>query len=99
METYSVELPDPKNDKEVWDQFQSLMDSIQDEWNIAARELSDKLNISEADAHSILYLRTRSRWEQKKEDYLIWLGQNNKVLPNINDDFDVPDNYNKIDLL
>jgi hypothetical protein len=99
METYSVELPNPEDNKEVWDQFQALMDNIQDDWDISARELSFRLNISTECASDILYLRTRSRWSQENEDYLIWLGQNNKPLPNINDDFDVPENYNKSDLL
>jgi hypothetical protein len=91
MSTVSIEVP--INDENGMKEFQNFMDAVMDCHNKEILEMSSKFNISEGCANDIFYLRTRSRWTQEKENYLIWLDQNNKKSPNIMDDFDVPENY------
>jgi hypothetical protein len=91
METFSVNIP--LDDEEAMNQFQKFMDLLWDENQKYTLELAQELGITENCASDIVYLRSRSRWTQEKENYLIWLDQHNMELPNFNDDFDVPENY------
>ncbi len=93
MENFCVDVP--FDDENAMDEFQKFMDACADSWNLEASKLAIELNISEGCANDILYLQTRSRWTQEKEDYLIWLCHNKKDMPNIMDDFEVPENYKK----
>jgi len=61
------------------DYINRLQDCYDEELEIMAREL----NISTQDASAILYLRSRSRWTQEKEDYLLKLAREHKKLPNV----------------
>lgn len=92
METFCVTFPDP-NDTKKMDDFQKMMDAVNDAHIAAIRQLAVELSVSEGAAANISYLRSRSRWTQEKEDYLIWLAQNEQPAPNIMDDFDVPEGY------
>lgn len=92
MESFSIAFPDP-NDTEKMNDFQKIMDQATDAWNAEIRKVADEHKVSDGAAANILYLRTRSRWTQEKEDYLIWLAQNDQDSPNIMDDFEVPENY------
>ena len=49
----------------------------------------EEFGISPDAAINICYLRTRSRWTQEKEDYLIRLAREYKPLPDMYDDFEV----------
>lgn len=89
MDTFSVEIP--LNDEKDMKDFNEAMDLLYTIMDDFTSKIVKELNVSKNGADNILYLRSRSRWTQEKEDYLIWLDQNGKDLPNFNDDFDVPD--------
>ncbi len=78
---FSVEIPvnDPQKMKEFTDAMNKMQDELVKYWSGVA----DELGIGYVDATSICYLRTRSRWTQEKEDYLISLAKEGKPLPNV----------------
>lgn len=55
------------------DEFQEFLDKVAEETINYISELAQKLNITEACAEDVWYLRTRSRWSQELEDKLIEL--------------------------
>jgi hypothetical protein len=71
------------NNPEALDRFQEAMNVHQDEMDKMITAESDKLGVSFSDMSDIWYLRSRSRWTQEKEDYLIKLAKEGKKLPNI----------------
>ena len=70
-----IELPDEKIDE--------VMDELQDIYELAQQQTAKELELNEDDAGLILYLRSRSRWTQEKENYLIQLSKEGKKLPNV----------------
>ena len=84
-ETFAVEIP--VNDPEAMDEFQKAMNAYWDEMNNLITEEADKLGIPYGAMSDIFYLRTRSRWTQEKEDYLIKLTREGKDFPNMMEDF------------
>jgi hypothetical protein len=53
------------------ERFSKLMAQYQDALALEMQKLAEKLGVSEQTASAIQYLRTRSRWTQKKENELI----------------------------
>jgi hypothetical protein len=93
MDTFVIEIPG--NDEKALNDLNDFMDAWQESMVNYEKEVAKEFGISEWGATCVCYLRTRSRWTQEKEDYLIWLDKNGKELPNFNDDFDVPVDYSK----
>ena len=85
--SFSIEIP--FGDDEKMDAFQKAMDVYQDEQNKLIDEEAKKLGISVGAMSDVWYLRSRSRWTQEKEDYLIRLAKDGKDLPFIMEDFEV----------
>lgn len=73
--------------------FDDFMAEWQDEVIKVIQDLAKDLGISDGAAQDIFYLRTRSRWTQEKENYLVWLDQGNKPFPNMMEDFEVSDEF------
>ena len=69
--TFAVQIP--VDDPQKMEQFQEMMDEIYDETYRYITDLADKLNVSEACASDIVYLRNRSRWTPELEQLLIQL--------------------------
>ena len=90
-DTFIVEVPGPGT--EAMDQFQEAMDAYHAQAlkDIQAEAL--KLGISDDNMSDIWYLRSRSRWTQRKEDFLISLAKAGEPLPPIMDDFVVPGEF------
>ena len=82
-ETFSIEIP--VNEPEKMKAFQELMNNQACEMNQHIREVAEKLGVSEGVAQDIVYLRTRSRWSQEKENHLLALAKAGQPLPNIMD--------------
>jgi len=80
MKTFCIEIPD---DPEKMEEFQKVMNKVNDAMVKDAESIAEEFGISIGQASNIRYLRTRSRWTQEKEDYLIKLAQENKELPNV----------------
>ncbi len=78
---FSMEIP--VNDHQKMKDFNKAMDALQDQTIAHIRDEAKKLEINESDMSLIFYLRTRSRWTQEKEDYLIELSKAGKPLPNV----------------
>jgi hypothetical protein len=80
VKTFCINIPSDENSLE---KFQDVMDV----WVEAEVEYEEKvmkdLGISHKAASAICYLRTRSRWTQEKEDYLVKLDKEGKELPNV----------------
>jgi hypothetical protein len=70
-----------------------MMNLWQNEMIKYEMQIASELNISAEAAQDIVYLRSRSRWSQDKENYLIWLDQNQKTLPCMMEDFNVPEGF------
>lgn len=70
-----------------------LMNTWHDVYLQQLKTLAEELGVSEGAARFIFYLRDRSRWTQRKEDYLIWLDQNAMPFPSMMEDFVVPDSF------
>lgn len=64
--------------------MQEIMDAQADGYRDSVKGLSKELNISEACASDVWYLRTRNRWSQELENQLIELHQAGNP-PNIMD--------------
>lgn len=82
LTTFSCEIPfdDPK----AMNEFQKMMDKIHDATTKYIKNLMVELNISQACAFDVWYLRTRSRWTEQLEIELIELHRNGNP-PNIYD--------------
>lgn len=63
------DLKDPK----TMEDFNKLMETVQDETAAYIDKLAYDLNVSGQCAGDVWYLRTRSRWTQRAEDELIRL--------------------------
>lgn len=81
LNTFSITLP--TNDKEKMEEFNKMMDEMQNAQIEYIQIEAEKLDINVSDMSLIFYLRTRSRWTQEKEDYLIQLSKAGKRLPNV----------------
>lgn len=87
--TFCTEVP--VNDPEKMKEFQKMMEAVYEAQDKEVKKISEEFGIFEPAAADIYYLRTRRRWTQKKEEYLIKLGREGKRVPNIFDDFEVPE--------
>jgi hypothetical protein len=85
--TFSFEIP--IDDPEAMDVFQKAMDEYHDELTHLIKKEAEELGIPIGAMSDVWYLRSRSRWTQEKEDYLIRLAKDGKPLPNIMEDFRV----------
>ena len=56
---------------------------LQEETDRAIEAEAETLGVSFNDMSLVHYLRSRSRWTQEKEDYLIELAREGKPLPNV----------------
>lgn len=88
MKNYCIVINNPT--KEDFNNLSDVMNVLQEETNKHTTEESIKLGVSFGCATDIIYLRTRSRWTQEKEDYLIFCDKNNTPSPSIMEDFEVP---------
>lgn len=73
----------PNETQEDIDNFNHAVEMLDEAHDQAVQQLVDTLHISESDARKIHYLRSRSRWTQEKENYLILLAQEGDTLPNV----------------
>ena len=80
-EIFRIEIP--VDDATEMKKFHKALDDYNNAVSLMINAEAKRLNISYSDMSSIEYLRTRSRWTQEKEDYLIKLAQEGKPLPNI----------------
>lgn len=87
MKSFCVEIPNP-NDIKKMSAFQDMMDSHQDEMTKYYQQEAKRLGVSYEAAVDIIYLRSRSRWTQQKEDVLVKLALANKLFPPMMEDFD-----------
>lgn len=71
MQAFSMEVP--VNDPQKMEEFQELMNRINDETCAYTLALAKELNVSDACAMDIVYLRTRSRHTPELERELIEL--------------------------
>lgn len=69
MQTFCIEIP--VNDTEKMIEFQDVMDSVQNATVDYIRQLAKELDVTEACATDIYYLRTRSRHTEELEQKLI----------------------------
>lgn len=82
--TAVVELDqDDLNNPETMAGFQTMMDAWQDAMIEETGKVARELEVSENCASSVIYLRTRSRWTQEKEDQLIQWDREGTELPNV----------------
>jgi len=79
MEVFMIEMTDENKD-----QIQDVINIVQDETAKYIQDLAGELQISEACAFDVWYLRTRSRWTQSLENELIQLHKDGNP-PNICD--------------
>ncbi len=84
MSVISLTLPE-QDDEKGWEQFQNLMDSINEATVNEERKVAEEFGVSFNCAMNIVYLRGRSRWTQKLEDNLIHLDKSGQEQPSIND--------------
>jgi hypothetical protein len=69
--------------------FNDLMTMLAAEFAKDAEAIVKELGINLSAAHDIAYLRTRARWTQEKETYLVGLAKRNLPLPDMMEDFEV----------
>ena len=86
-ESFSIEIP--INDDKAMDAFQKAMDAYHDEMDKMIAKEAKELGIDVGAMNEIWYLRSRSRWTQERENYLINLAKEGKELPNMMEDFEV----------
>ncbi len=71
QQVYSIDLTNMN--EEQWDEFQDIMNQVQDEYINEVGKLALELNCTIECANDVMYLRGRSRWTQEHEDKLIQL--------------------------
>ena len=71
MENFAIEIP--VNNPKAMEDFQKLMNDLQDETNLYVENLAKELNCSVSCAMDVHYLRSRSRWTKEIENELIRL--------------------------
>jgi len=81
----------PANDPKQLEHFNKVMQEVHDAIEKDIQQISSEFGISYEAACHVQYLRSRTRWTQEKEDYLIQLDKEGKSLPNIFEDFIVPE--------
>lgn len=81
MKTFRIEVQDLAEGD--LDALSEVMSEWQDEMVLHIRDEATKLGISYSAAADVVYLRTRSRWTQEKEDHLISLAREGKPLPDV----------------
>jgi SOS response regulatory protein OraA/RecX len=62
-----------------------LFDAMQDAFVAETKETAEELEVDDAFASAIVYLRSRSRWTQELEDKLIQMCKNGESVPNMCD--------------
>lgn len=82
MPTVAVDIPNSMTQGD-WEELQEAMNAWQDAQTFYIISEAKRLGIGEGYMADIYYLRTRSRWTQEKEDYLIGLAKEHKEFPNI----------------
>jgi hypothetical protein len=89
LTTYTIEIPPNASDEDMeW--FSNAMAEEQNEFLGYIEKTAAELGIDEGSAADICYLRTRARWTQEKEDYLVKLAKAEKPFPSMLEDFEVP---------
>lgn len=79
MQSFSVEIP--VNDPKAMEEFQEVMNSLQDAMMDYEAQIAKELNCSEWAACDIIYLRSRSRWTQELENEILRLDKEGKHPP------------------
>jgi hypothetical protein len=69
LKAFGIQVP--VGNPEKMEEFQELMDKINDKIVIYVQNLAKELNIPESLAAGLYYLRSRSRWSQEKENKII----------------------------
>lgn len=69
MTAFVAEIP--VHDKKKMEEFQEVMNTLNEETDKYISKIAKELNISEGLAMDVWYLRTRSRWTQELEDAFI----------------------------
>lgn len=82
LTTISIHANDETTEEE-WDQINAVLSQVQDEAVVYIKSEAERLGIDERYMSDIFYLRSRSRWTQEKEDYLISLAREGKPFPDI----------------
>ena len=83
QETIVVSLtPEDLQNKEKMKEVNEFFGDLQDVTNGYCLKLAEELNVSDACARDVFYLRSRSRWSQKLENKLISLHRSGNP-PNI----------------
>jgi hypothetical protein len=80
------------NWKSFTEDYQKELDNIKLQSKIM-EDFSNENEINLKYASIILKWRNSPFWTQEKENYLIWLSQNNKNIMIVDNDFEVPENY------
>lgn len=79
--SFCVEMPDP-NDAAAMEEFQKLMDMVNEETDKEIDSVMEKYGVDFETANAVVYLRSRSRWTQEKENELLeW--KKTEPFPNI----------------
>ena len=71
LQTVCIEIP--ANDPQAMEQFQKVMDAIHEDTNDYIQQMAKEMNISQACAMDVWYLRSRSRHTPELEAELIRL--------------------------
>jgi len=82
------------NWKSFTEDYQKELDNIKLQSKIM-EDFANENKINLRYASIILKWRNSPFWTQEKENYLIWIGQNNKNIMIIDNDFEAPENYKK----
>ena len=80
-QTFAIEIP--VGDEKAMQEFNDLMDKIQNETVKYFQNIAKTLNVSETCASDIYYLRTRSRYTYELEQFLIQLDKSGYPYINI----------------
>lgn len=88
MKAFCIELTDDNLEA-----IQEVMNQVNEANSDAIHKEAAELGISYSAMADIHYLRTRSRWTERKEAYLIHLARSGQPSPFIMEDFEVPESF------
>lgn len=82
MGTYCLSMEGPMT-AERMKAFTEAMVKAQDAFVAYVEEFAEENSLTSDQARNILYLRSRSRWTQEKEDTLFQLAREGRPFPNV----------------
>jgi hypothetical protein len=91
--TFSIDIAKAASNQRVRHELNKAMSEYCAELSEHIDNVADELGVSRKCANNIVYLRSRFRWTQRCEDWLIHCDKHGLEMPSIMEPFEVPGDF------